>query len=61
MLTAEEIAQLREVTEIIAAALASREARFSVEVRDSVRADRMYIGASKESTGEHYIIQVETN
>jgi hypothetical protein len=59
VLSNEQIERLREVTEVLAAALANREERVSVEVRGSVRADRLYIGASKESTNEHYAIQID--
>lgn len=55
------IQQLNDFCEELAAFLASREKRFSVEVRDSVVWSRRYIGASKESTDEHYMIQVDYN
>lgn len=57
----DDINAVKEVAEIIAATLCNRENHFSVEVRDSVVWTRIYIGASKESTGEHYIIQIDKN
>lgn len=51
--------QVREIADTIAAVLCNRENRFSVEVRDSVVWTRIYIGASKTSTNEHYMIQID--
>lgn len=49
------------IAEAIATVLANREQRFSVEIRSSVVGTRVYIGASKESTDEHYFIQIYKN
>lgn len=59
MLSGEEIKKLRELTDTVAASLASREEGYSVEVRESVKADRMYVMVSKTPTKEAYFIQID--
>lgn len=57
MTPSEEIAKVKEITETVAAALASREERYSVETKDSLVWTRMYIGAHKENA--HFVIQID--
>ena len=59
MLSDQEIKRLRDLTDTVAASLASREEGYSVEIRDSVKMDRMYVLVSKVPTKEAYFIQID--
>ena len=57
MLSPSELKRLREMAEVLVVALGTRD--FTVEIRDSVKANRIYLGASRHDPDEHYIIQID--
>lgn len=59
MLSPEEIRELRELTTDLAACFEKR--GFSAEIRDSIKANRYYVGADKQTPEGlvTYIVEVE--
>lgn len=51
--------EVREIADVIAATLANRENRYSVEVRTSVVHTRVYIGASNFNDNRHFMVQID--